>query len=266
MRLQYIATLALAITLLFSCESNDNKPNDDGKLDDTTPASITLRSVDIAEEQITFELCSEDASEVRWMCVMQSATTLDGATIMAEGTEAEANTSVEITAEGLVAGMTYEIYAAASNGTGEITMASTLVVQTIAKIEEDATYVFSGNITAYVYTMDTNGLRNDYVSFYDNATDRTLFIDFYSAADNSYLPTGTYPLGDGSAMTSDQRYTYITLFTGADFACFTEGSAQVTAHVDEATGEVAHSVTARYTLENGETVSLNYAGTFVIKQ
>lgn len=269
MRFLKTASALLIAALMLACgDSNTETPQtpNDTPTEDVAKAQISHRAIEIGQENIVIEITTSDATEVRWLCVMQSTTTLDAETVMSNGSEAEINTTTEVNIDGLVAGMTYEIYAAASNSAGEITMASTLVVQTEAKPAEDATYVLNNNITAYVYTMETNGLRNDYVSFYDNATDRTLFIDFYSTLEGSHLPSGTYPLGDGSAMTTDQRYTYITFYTGADFKCFTEGSATVTAYTDEATGTTAHHVTAYYTMENGETVSLDYSGTFIVKE
>lgn len=269
MKLLKTASALLIAALMLACgDSNEDTPQtpNDTPTENVAKAQISLRTLEIGQENIVIEITTSDATETRWLCVMQSTTTLDAATVMSNGTEAEVKPTAVVNIEGLVASMTYEIYAAASNSAGEITMASTLVVQTEAKPAEDATYVLNNNITAYAYTMETNGLRNDYVSFYDNATDRTLFIDFYSPLEGSHLPSGTYPLGDGSVMTTDQRYTYITFFTDDDFKCFTEGSATVTAYTDEATSTTSHHVTAYYTMENGETVSLDYSGTFIVQE
>ena len=129
----------------------------------------------------------------------------------------------------------------------------------------EATYAIDENIEGYVRTFETNGLRNDYVSFYEPISDQTLFIDFYSPIECDYLPSGHYPLSDGSSMTSAQEYTYITLETGADFIAFSDGSATVTARHDETTGVTTHKVTAYYTMVTGETVSLQYEGVLTIK-
>lgn len=129
----------------------------------------------------------------------------------------------------------------------------------------DATYIFKDDLRAIVRPMETNGLRNDYLEFLDNTTGHALYIDLYSPLDGEYLPTGTYPLGDGSLMTSDQQYTYILLSGYADFIRITEGSATVTATRDEATGVVTHSVKANYTMTTGDTIALRYTGTFEIK-
>ena len=130
----------------------------------------------------------------------------------------------------------------------------------------DATYALEHNLDVRVHPLQTNGLRNDYVSFFDVYSDITLFIDFYAPIECQYLPSGEYPLGDGSAMTSAQEYTYVTLETGADFIRCVDGWAVVTAKHDDATGETTHKVTAYYTMANGETISLKYEGVFTIKQ
>ena len=128
-----------------------------------------------------------------------------------------------------------------------------------------ATYMLKENLDVRVHPLQTNGLRNDYVSFYDVYTDITLFIDFYAPMECAYLPSGEYPLGDGSAMTSAQEYTYVTLETGADFIPCIDGWAVVTAKHNDETGDTTHKVTAYYTMENGETISVEYEGVFTIK-
>ena len=130
----------------------------------------------------------------------------------------------------------------------------------------EATYTLEKNLDVRVHPLQTNGLRNDYVSFYDVYSDITLFIDFYAPLECAYLPSGEYPLGDGSSMTSDREYTYVTLETGADFIRCVDGWAVVTAKHNDETGETTHKVTAYYTMENGDTISLQYEGVFTIKQ
>ena len=131
---------------------------------------------------------------------------------------------------------------------------------------EAATYELRDNLDVRVHPLQTNGLRNDYVSFFDVYSDITLFIDFYAPIECAYLPSGEYPLGDGSSMTSAQEYTYVTLETGADFIRCVDGWAVVTAKHNDETGKTTHKVTAYYTMENGETISLQYEGVFTIKQ
>ena len=128
----------------------------------------------------------------------------------------------------------------------------------------ESTYMLSENLDARVHPLQTNGLRNDYASFFDVYSDQTLFIDFYAPLECDYLPSGYYPLGDGSVMTSDQQYTYITPYTGADVIRFTDGWADVRAKLQD-DGSVKHKINAHYTLPNGETVGLKYEGVLTIK-
>ena len=128
-----------------------------------------------------------------------------------------------------------------------------------------ATYEFKDYITASVYSMETNGLRNDYVSFFNEVTSEALYIDFYAPLDNGYLPSGTYILGDGSVNTCAQEYTYLALIPDGDLQRFVEGKATVNADAEHNSGYVWYHITAYFTLPNGETVSLDYEGQLIEK-
>lgn len=127
----------------------------------------------------------------------------------------------------------------------------------------EATYEFLDGITARVYTLETNGLSNFYVSFAKESTSESLFIDFYAPKENSYIPTGVYPLGDGSSMTCAQEYTYLTLVVGGDLLRFTDGKATVIADPNHESGYPWYRIVALFTLPNGETVSLDYEGQLI---
>lgn len=128
----------------------------------------------------------------------------------------------------------------------------------------ESTYMLMENLDARVHPLQTNGLRNDYVSFFDAYTDHTLFIDFYAPIECEYLPSGYYPLSDGSSMTSAKEYTYITFETNGDLNRFVDGWADVRAELQD-DGSVKHKINAHYTLESGETVGLKYEGVLTIK-
>ena len=128
----------------------------------------------------------------------------------------------------------------------------------------ESTYMLMENLDARVHPLQTNGLRNDYASFFDAYTDHTLFIDFYAPIECEYLPSGYYPLSDGSSMTSAKEYTYITFETNGDLNRFVDGWADVRAELQE-DGSVKHKINAHYTLESGETVGLKYEGVLTIK-
>ncbi len=124
----------------------------------------------------------------------------------------------------------------------------------------EATYEFKHGITATAFTLTTNGLRNDYISFYEESTSRTLFIDFYAPIDSPHLPSGEYPLGDGSVMTCAAEYTYLTLYVNGDLLRFSEGGATVEVDAEHESGFPWYHITAYFTMPNGETVSLDYEG------
>ena len=128
----------------------------------------------------------------------------------------------------------------------------------------ESTYMLSENLDARVHPLQTNGLRNDYASFFDMVSDITLFIDFYAPIECDYLPSGYYPLSDGSSMTSAKEYTYITFETNGDLNRFVDGWADVRAKLQD-DGTVKHKINAHYTLPSGETVGLKYEGVLTIK-
>lgn len=124
----------------------------------------------------------------------------------------------------------------------------------------EATYELTENIHATIITLETNGLRNDYLSFYDNQTQYSLFIDFYNELGNDHLLSGVYPLGDGSAGTCAQEYTYFSLYTDSDLWRFVDGKATVVADTEHESGFTWYTISAYFTLPSGETVSLWYEG------
>lgn len=124
----------------------------------------------------------------------------------------------------------------------------------------EADYEFRGNLHANIMVLETNGLRNDYLSIYEEASGRSLFIDFYSPLGGEYLASGEYPLGDGSSMTCAQEYTYLTLFTNGDLLRFSEGVARVEVDTDHESGYPWYTIDAYFVMESGESVLLDYDG------
>lgn len=130
----------------------------------------------------------------------------------------------------------------------------------------EADYEFCGNLHASIFVLETNGLRNDYLSIYEEASGRSLFIDFYSPLGGEYLASGEYPLGDGSSMTGRQEYTYLTLVNGGDLLRFSEGVARVVVDADHESGYPWYTIDAYFVMENGESVLLDYDGQISLEQ
>lgn len=123
----------------------------------------------------------------------------------------------------------------------------------------EGTYHFSEGVQGSIYTME-GGLRNDYLSFYDNATGHTLFIDFYCDPSNEYLATGDYLLGDGSAMTCHQEYSYVLFAGSEELFRFSEGGASVFVNPNHESGYPWYQITGYFEMLSGESVSLSFEG------
>lgn len=130
----------------------------------------------------------------------------------------------------------------------------------------EADYEFRGNLHASIFLLETNGLRNDYLSIYEEASGRSLFIDFYSPLGGEYLASGEYPLGDGSSMTCAQEYTYLTLVNGGDLLRFSEGVARVEVDADHESGYPWYTIDAYFVMASGESVLLDYDGQISLEQ
>lgn len=122
------------------------------------------------------------------------------------------------------------------------------------------TYHFSEGVQGCIYTMEAGGLRNDYLSFYDNATGHTLFIDFYCDPSNAYLATGDYVLGDGSAMTCHQEYSYVLFDGSEELFRFSEGGVSVFVNPEHESGYPWYQITGYFEMLSGESVSLSFEG------
>ncbi len=126
-------------------------------------------------------------------------------------------------------------------------------------LDADYELYIEGEASCFAATAD--GVRNDYITFYDNISGGTLFIDFYAADATGYLPSGRYELGEAVAGSCSQQYTYFMRTPDVDFERFSEGYAEVVR--DDRNRYVIH---AEYTLLSGETVAMLFRGRIVINQ
>lgn len=129
----------------------------------------------------------------------------------------------------------------------------------------EATYELSGGLAASSYVSYQGGLRNDYLSFYDSNRDYALYIDLYTSESNTILPTGRYLLSDEMKNCAFREYCYLTLETNGELYRFTEGWVEVIADAEHSSGYPYHNIRAYFVMETGESVSLEYEGTIVLK-
>ena len=129
----------------------------------------------------------------------------------------------------------------------------------------EATYELSGGLVATSYVSYAIGLRNDYLSFYEAERDYALYIDLYTSESNTILPTGRYLLSDEMKNCAFREYCYLTLETDGDLYRFTEGWVEVIADAEHSSGYPLHNIRAYFVMESGESVSLEYEGTIILK-
>lgn len=240
-------------------EQPENK--DDVVPEDAVP-TVAIVPIAIDNNSITVSIESTNATELKWICFVAHTNSIREHRVLEEGIAAEPNKRFELVIDELHAGTSYEICAVARNRDNDPVMSDIIVAQTL-RPELKATYVMDATttVTAYIDTVD--GLHNEYLSFYDSRNDYSLFIDLYTDASNSFLPSGEYPLAPLAAGVSYEQYSYFMPYLTADLIYFSEGSTTITA-ID---GNLAiyYIVDAHFTLTTGESVALYYSGIVATK-
>lgn len=158
----------------------------------------------------------------------------------------------------LIAAMTF---VACEEPTIEPTPPADDTTQYVPESYPEGTYHFTGGLVAKCQVLETNGLRNDYISFYNEDSGDALYIDFYSESGGEELPSGKYELGDGTQpMTFAQEWTYMTFSGSDDLHRFEEGSVCVAVDMEHESGYPWYHFTAYLVMSNGVSVSLDYEG------
>lgn len=125
-----------------------------------------------------------------------------------------------------------------------------------------ADYLFKDGITGKVMFLEYNGLSNDYISLFDNATGLTLFLDLYSPMVYDYVTPGIYTFGDGAAMTAHREYCYIH-FPDDTLMRFTDGRVKVMVDPEHSSGYPYYHITARFVNDAEEVIAADYEGQLI---
>ena len=219
--------------------------------------TVTLESVEVGVSAITFRLTSTDAEEVKWIYIEKGSRDLKPEQVMQYGTQAEANTSVEITAEGLVDDTEYEFHAVAQNGEVMV-MADPLIVKTVKYIPPIQNYTLQPDV-ASARLIKSTSYTNFYLTFEDTAQGYTLVIDLYTAPNSFYFPSGEYTFGP---MEPGNLLIGYTSFheDEATSRLFSEGSITVEARPNEKQLTVEYAIEGSFVLENGDLLDFAYEG------
>lgn len=125
---QLPALLALAVSCLAtSCEE---PVNPDGNGDVLNLPKVTIAAGEAGENQISFTLSPENASEVRYLVLESSETLPDATGVMSDGEEADPSVEKEYTVDGLVPSTDYTVLAAAKNADGLTSLVAKLEMTT----------------------------------------------------------------------------------------------------------------------------------------
>ena len=129
----------------------------------------------------------------------------------------------------------------------------------------EATYALNDRISVISLVTYADGLRNDYITFYDEATGYALYTDIYTADSNTMLPTGRYLLSNDMVDTVYYEWSYFTPYTNSDLYRFTEGWLEVIADGEHSSGYPYHKIRGYFVMDSEESVSVEFEGTIVIQ-
>ena len=129
----------------------------------------------------------------------------------------------------------------------------------------EATYALSDRISVMSLVTYADGLRNDYITFYDEATGYAVYTDIYTADSNTMLPTGKYLLSNDMVDTVYYEWSYFTPYTNSDLYRFTEGWLEVIADGEHSSGYPYHKIRGYFVMESEESVSVEFEGTIVFQ-
>ncbi len=127
----------------------------------------------------------------------------------------------------------------------------------------EATYTLNNQISVMSLVTYADGLRNDYMTFYDEATGYAVYTDIYTADSNTTLPTGRYLLSNELQDTVYYEWSYFSPYTNSELYRFTEGWLEVIADEEHSSGYPYHKIRGYFLMESEESVSIEFEGTII---
>ena len=127
----------------------------------------------------------------------------------------------------------------------------------------EATYALGDRISVKSLVTYADGLRNDYITFFDEATGYAVYTDIYTADSNTMLPTGRYLVSNDMVNTVYYEWSYFAPYTNSDLYRFTEGWLEVIADGEHSSGYPYHKIRGYFVMESEESVSIEWEGTII---
>ncbi len=129
----------------------------------------------------------------------------------------------------------------------------------------EATYVLNDRIAVSSMVTVADGMRNDYMTFYQESTGYAVYFDIYTADSNTMLPTGRYILSNEQMNTVYWEWSYFTPYTNSDLYRFTEGWLEVIADGEHSSGYPYHKIRGYFVMESEDSISVEWEGTIADK-
>ena len=129
----------------------------------------------------------------------------------------------------------------------------------------EATFVLNDGIAVSSIVTVADGMRNDYMTFYQESTGYAVYFDIYTADSNTMLPTGRYILSNEQMNTVYYEWSYFTPYTNSDLYRFTEGWLEVIADAEHSSGYPYHKIRGYFVMESEDSVSVEWEGTIAEK-
>ena len=129
----------------------------------------------------------------------------------------------------------------------------------------EATFVLNDGIAVSSIVTVADGMRNDYMTFYQESTGYAVYFDIYTADSNTMLPTGRYILSNEQMNTVYYEWSYFTPYTDSNLYRFTEGWLEVIADAEHSSGYPYHKIRGYFVMESEESVSVEWEGTIADK-
>lgn len=127
----------------------------------------------------------------------------------------------------------------------------------------EATYALGDRISVKSLVTYADGLRNDYITFFDEATGYAVYTDIYTADSNTMLPTGRYLVSNDMVNTVYYEWSYFAPYTNSNLYRFTEGWLEVIADGEHSSGYPYHKIRGYFVMESEESVSIEWEGTII---
>ena len=115
MRMKLYFNLFVAMVAMFAITACSNEPEPNGPNNETPLCEVSVKATSITDTTLEFCITSSDADQVRYIFAQSSETAPTAETILAEGTEVEANKSVTVKFEELTPDTKYILHVAGAN-------------------------------------------------------------------------------------------------------------------------------------------------------